>query len=719
MSISEIQKRKFLENLYRSLYSSGVTESDRVSRQPNDDEIKKEFDAYFSANRIGVPLRVDPTVLRNTRVTSPDIMNEFMARYIFNLDVLYDSIDDNTEKLMDSITYLNKKLDFLKQKRIDLEKKIDSILFTMSNTDGFFYSFSESFASLTNIDLSLTNAFVDVENRKATLPKLKSNALDFNAPGKINYSNVQYRIMFNGNVVVQDKQMPDVNNMFDGLNNTMSKVEFDSDVIGPCALILNIPLDVPFVISKVDGRMSTGSAVTTVVELINQQNSSNSQFRRKQSSSDYDRFSFDFDPQLSGNLRITLIKYEPDYVNTANTNNKYKYSFCIRDLIVSGQYYDSNATLISSPISIPAGDANKIIDAVSIEASNGNPGVGSVNFFIAADVENATGVSDFNWIPISSSVSNSPSFDQVVSFSGSNKVFKNIKKSPSAGELKLYDLSTDNNLSIKNPSNSIYNGISVYRVAKLEEQQSPYNSYLLDSVNSFSFKYTSYSDGLYLDTNRWSSIINKTLENVQVFEPGNIPITNVPSIPISLNLTKISGFLQTSLLVEEDTQAINSISKSDTSVNWDMAVYLNGTLLADIPSGVSTKEVSWSFKKGVNNIVVTFDAAGTSSGSISLMSGVSIANYGVPFVKYYSYVDPFDFRINRNESDLVFTIDNYLGNNEIFCRSQISNNSRIVFQNNLINPVKSIRFRADFSRFSNPFGTPSLNSYRIKFKNSN
>ena len=719
MSISEIQKRKFLENLYRSLYSSGVSESDRVSRQPNDDEIKKEFDRYFSSNRIGTPLRVDPTILRNTRVTNPDIMNEFMARYILNLDVLYDSIDDNTEKLMDSITYLNKKLEFLKQKRIDLEKKIDSMLFSMSNTDGFFYSFSESFANLKNIDLSLTNAFVDTENRKVTLPKFKSNVLDFNAPGKISYSNVQYRVMFNGNVVVQDRQMPDVNNMFDGLNNTMSKVDFESDIIGPCALILNIPLDVPFVISKVDGRMSTGSAVTTVVELISQQDLNNSQFRRKQSSSDYDRFSFDFDPQLSGSLRITLIKYEPDYVDTANSRNKYKYSFCIRDLIVSGQYYDSNATLVSSPISIPAGDANKIIDAVSVEAVNANPNVGNVNFFVAEDVENANGLSDFNWVPISSSVSNNASFDQIVSFSRSNKIFKNIKTSPSANELKLYDLSTSNNLSTKNPSSSIYNGISVYRIAKLEEQQTPYNSYLLDSVNSFSFKYTSYSNGLYLDTNRWSSIINKTLENVQVFEPGNIPITNIPSIPISLNLTGISGFLQTSLLVDEDIEAVNTISKSDTSVNWDVAVYLNGTLLADMPAGVSARQVSWSFKKGVNNIVVTYDAAGTSSGSISLMSGVSISNYGVPFIKYYSYVDPFDFRINRNENDLVFTIDNYLGNNEIFCRSKINNNSRIVFQNNTNNPVKAIRFRADLSRFSSPFGTPALNSYRIKFKNSN
>jgi hypothetical protein len=719
MSISEIQKRKFLENLYRSMYSTGVNESDNASRQPNDDEIKKEFDNYFSVNRIGSPLRVDASVLRNTPTTDPDLINNFMARYLLNLDVLYDSIDDNTEKLMDSITYLNKKMDFLKQKRIDLEKKIDSILFSISNTDGFFYSFAESFVSLNNIDLSLTNAFVDTENRKATLPKLKSNVMDFNAPGKINYSNVQYRVLFNGAIAVSDRQITDANNMFDGLNNTMSKVEFNSETIGPCALVMTIPLDAPFVISKVDGRLSTGSAVTTVVELLSEGNNNQSQFRRKQSSSDYDRFSFDFEPQLSGSLRVTMIKYEPDYIDQSNRQNKYKYSFSIRDLIVSGQYYDANAVLVSSPISIPAGDSNKIIDAVSIEATNENQQVGNINFFVAEDVQGATGISDFNWLPISSSTEQSAAFDQVISFSKSNKVFKNIKLTPSINDLKLYQESTDNNLSLKNPSTSIYNGISVYRVAKINEQDSPYNSYLLDSINSFSFKYTSYSSGLCLDINRWSSIINKTLENVQVFEPGNIQITNTPSIPIALNLNGISGFLQTSLLVEEDTEAVNIVSKSDTSVNWDIAVYLNGTLLVDMPSGVSSKEVSWSFKKGVNNIVITFDAAGSSAGSISLMSGVSISKYGVPFVKYYSYVDPFDFRINRNENDMVFTIDNYLGNNEILCRSKVNDNSRIVFQKNSNNPITAIRFRADFSRFSSPFGTPSLSSYRIKFKNSN
>lgn len=170
-----------------------------------------------------------------------------------------------------------------------------------------------------------------------------------------------------------------------------------------------------------------------------------------------------------------------------------------------------------------------------------------------------------------------------------------------------------------------------------------------------------------------------------------------------------------------DNEAVvkNSITKSGNAVDWDLAVYLNGVLIADLESGLSSKDIVWNFKKGINDIVVTFDAETSASGNISLMSGVSIANYGTPFLKYYSYVDPFDFRVNRNESDFVFTVDNYLGNREILCRSEIGNNSRFVYQTNSTDPVEAIRFRADLSRFSNPFGTPSLTEYRIKFKNSN
>ena len=190
MSISSIQKRKFLENLYRLLYSVGNSEVDTVIRKPDEAEVKREFDEYFSTNRIGGPLAIDTALLRNTPITDPDLMNEMMARLLLNLEVLYDSVDENNENMMKTITVLNKKIYELKQKRAALENKVDDILFAISNTDGYFYSFSDSFVNLSNVDLSLTNAFVDTENRKVTLPKLKSSAFDFPTSSKNNVSNI-------------------------------------------------------------------------------------------------------------------------------------------------------------------------------------------------------------------------------------------------------------------------------------------------------------------------------------------------------------------------------------------------------------------------------------------------------------------------------------------------------------------------------------------------
>jgi hypothetical protein len=715
MSISEIQKKKFLENIYRLMYSTGVSANDKVISQPDENEIKKEFDEYFSANRIGSPLSIDVNVLRNTAKTDPDLMNIFMARSLLNLEFLYDSLDDNTKKLMNVVTLLNKKIKNLKDKRASLEKKIDNLLFSNSNTDGYFYSFSDSFANLDNIDLSFTNAFVDTENRKVTLPKLKSSALDLNSPGKISTTNITYSIYFNG-AIVESKQLPDYNNILDGLTNTKCMVEYSSGQIGSCAMVINIPLSTPFIVSKVDGKLATSSAVTVIAEIIDALTIGGSQFRRKQSNSDYDRFSFDFSPQSSGAIKITLIKNEADYIS--DESNKYTYNFTIRDLIVSGQYYDASAVVVSSPLSIPSGDANKVIDAVSIEAVNGNPSVGDVTFFVAEDVPGAISLSDFNWIPISSSATNDPSYDQVVSFDKSVKSFFNIKSNPSDNEIQLYPLSTNSNLSLINPSTSIYNGVSSYRIGSIPSNVEIYNPFILDAINNFSFKYVSYSSGLYLDKNRWSEILNKRDPNVNIFEPGNIEITNSPSIPIALNLNSISGFLQTSLLVDQETIVNNVVSKSGNAIDWNVAIFLNGTLVADIQSGLPSKEISWNFIPGINDIVVTFDSEGNSSGSISLMSGVSLSSYGTAFLNYYSYVDPFDFRVNRNSEDKVFTIDNYLGNREIISRKYIQNNSRIVYRSNDTRKVEAIRFRANITRFSNPFGTPTLNSYRVKFKNS-
>jgi hypothetical protein len=718
MTISKIQKKKFLDNIYKLMYSTGTSTTNKVVRQPSELEVKREFDQYFSENRIGLPLRNDINLLRNTQTTNPDLMNIFMARSILNLEVLYDSIHENGEDMMSVVTVLGKRLNSLRDKRVALEKKLDEILFANSNTDGYFYSFSDSFANLSNVDLNLSTCFIDTEHRSAKLPTLKNNALDFRAPGRINLNNIKYDMIFNGNTAATQTPLPNANNIFDGLNDTLSTVTHTSSTLGACAMVLTIPLNTPFVVSSIDGKLNTSSAIVTIAEIIGTNTTEEVQYRRKQSNSDYDKFSFNFIPQQSGTIRITLIKYEPDITFNDRTVDKYHYKFDIKDLIVSGQYYDKEAMLISSPITIDSGNENKIIDAVSIEAANANPSIGQINYFVAQNIPNAVNVSDFNWVPIASS-SSGLGVDQVVSFSKSIKYFKSISSVPTSGNIFLSPIIASGALTEINPSSSIYRGVSVYRVGIIAESDTPYNPYLLDSVNRISFKYTSYSQGLYSDLGQWSSLVNATSSTNQVFDMGSLAITNVPSIPISLNLNEISGFMQTNLLVDKATQVNHVVSKSGGAIDWDVAVYLNGVKIADIPAGqVSpTQNTTWNLIEGINRITITFDSLENASGTISLMDGVSITNYGTPFLSYYSYVDPFDFRTNRSIEDSVFTIDKYLGNKEILCRKQIKDNSRLVYYSNNNNPVESIRFRADFTRPSNPFGTPVLNGYRVKFKN--
>ena len=101
MNISTIQKARLLENLYKIFHTSGVI--------PNDQEIRKAFNDYFTVNKAGFPLRIDTDVLRSISVTDVDILNSIMANSVFNVDVIFDSIFQNNDQLMGIINALNKK----------------------------------------------------------------------------------------------------------------------------------------------------------------------------------------------------------------------------------------------------------------------------------------------------------------------------------------------------------------------------------------------------------------------------------------------------------------------------------------------------------------------------------------------------------------------------------------------------------------------------------
>ena len=116
MNISSIQKRKFLGNIYKILYSQG--------KKPSELEIKKVFGEYFSIYKFGNPIPLDYTKLDIVAKTDVNLINELMANTLFNVEVLYDCVNENNQEIFSIVTALNNRLDNLKSKRKILENKI-------------------------------------------------------------------------------------------------------------------------------------------------------------------------------------------------------------------------------------------------------------------------------------------------------------------------------------------------------------------------------------------------------------------------------------------------------------------------------------------------------------------------------------------------------------------------------------------------------------------
>lgn len=167
--IEDIQKRRFLNNLYKLAYAYG----NRI----DEETIKNEYSAYFRLNPPGAPMQLQPENLRAQNLINVDYINHMMASSIFNMDILYDSVFESVEDLFSIVTSLNARLDALRSRRASLEKRIDDHIFSITNSDGYFASISEEFTDLTGIDTNFSTAFYDQDARCVTLPLIASSRI--------------------------------------------------------------------------------------------------------------------------------------------------------------------------------------------------------------------------------------------------------------------------------------------------------------------------------------------------------------------------------------------------------------------------------------------------------------------------------------------------------------------------------------------------------------
>lgn len=719
MTISNIQKEKFLNTLYKNLYSSG--------NKPNENEILKFFSDYFSEYTPGLPLPINSQIFRQLAYGDVDIFNQKMLYTIFNIETLYDSIFENAEDLLQVATALNKRLETLKAKRIKLEQKVDDLLFANQNSDGYYSVYSDNFSTISKTDLRTTDAFVDTTFGKVSLPILRSSIFDVISARSVISSAPTYSLGFNQTQIETAKQFSDdsfFGSVFDGLENTEWQNIFYFDSIGLVTLAINMPIANNVLVSKIEGKINTISPtdIYAKVEYAN----GRVEILSKKSTKDFDRFSFSFEPGNLGSIELFLVKSEPDIVEPARVN-KYGYRYGIRDIILSAEYYDKSASYVSSPITLNSNDNSRlVIDAVSIEVGENKPTGSSISYFVARDNPSAEFISDFSWIPISPSLDQQNSYSSVVSFDGSTlyskKIVENItNESNQIKKIPLASSTDAKTINQQNPIVDLYGNQSIYRIGAIPKLEDPMSSYILDGTNMINGYFINYQNSIFNEIeplSTWSSIMSGKSSVKQIFTIPTYEISNNSLFFSGPNLSGISVLLETRIYCPNDISVKHLFLKNDlVSKEWDVAIYLNGRVSV-IRAGVSSEMIDWNFKTGQNTLKIAIDIPSSSNGSISLMDSKSILDYGLVYNQYYSYVDPMEFKFNRSKFDKVFTIDNYFGNLEIFSRDNIRNNSRIFYYSANELATDAIRFRADFARGSNPLSSPSLDYFKVKFKNN-
>lgn len=736
MSIERIQKQRFLDTVFKMYHSLGI--------EPSYNDLSILFGQYFSLNKPGEPVSVPYDSLNASNTIDVNSLNKIMSTLLYNVDVLYDSFQDDVEALYSIMSSYKFRLDNLKNKRAEVEKKIDDHLFALKNTDGFYYSISNAFNDLEQTDVANTSAYVDIEARKVALPKMSSGL--FNYVGNIlsTAQSAEVSIFFDGERT-DIRQGVDFSNVFNGLNNSRwnyvaqdGSNGYKSNSIGLCTLKISIPVSSlqSAGISVVEGKIISRKAVDISVIVNDAVNNADSLYFSKNGSTDYDVFSFNFQPKSTSRIDIFFAKAEPDYVvMEANETRRYVYDFAIDELVIAAPYYDSSAVYYSNRMQIvDSKNENLIVDAVMLETNDQIPPGCAINYYIAEDDGLQSDVNFLNWTAISPTAKLTSSEENVIRFNGTTTKAMTVSE-PSSSSI----VPTEQNF-IKIPrtttySNPIQNyfyqndannlGFNLYRFAKFPSGVNPITPYILENVKSKQLK-INYVQGTSLDQAAWQEVLAGYRTDV-VVTTDQSDISSTDLFFSGNNIPNGSVRLSTNVYADTDVLYNKRFLKNADAQYWDVNIFLNGRQLARIEPGVLSSSITWNFNKGQNSIVIIINkssnvssSATTFQGSITLMEGMSVTN--TPGIKAYQnylfYVKIEDLRRLYSNSDNVFSIINYENNNEIVYRrtDEIASGSVVHYLQNLDNGISGLRLRADLSRGQSAYASPAIISYKLKFR---
>lgn len=723
MSISQIQRHRVFGETTRTLFSSG--------ERPRLVDIMREVSGYFHEYPAGKPLPALTKTMQKNLPSNVTAFNQMLSHVVTNLDVLYEATEEHQQDTLLLTTLLKTNLERLRARRKKLVTQIDDYLFSLYNTDGYYYSISDVFSDLNLTDLNLTSAFVDTYSGYVSLPTI-SHLTKRVEPKMYSGTAITASAPSSGDGVLTYNTLSPFQGCVDGLTNTIWAIEVERDQ--PEEIVVNIMVTLaesqssvkvskieydPYGITPVQMWIETESYRTDNLQTIQVED-----FGNGVKKSQY-KMTFVDQPRVVKSVNFWLRKTEPDYTVEKDNKTKYRYIFAAKDITMTEHVYDNQATFVSAALSLPeeiAGD--NVIDAVSLVATDHTPTDTSISYFVASDIEGATDVSDFTWFPIDKIDNLNPKEESIFRFEGALKFSSTIRANPSDGDLLLKAFVSAGITEALNPNPNIIPGVDIYRLAVFSDEVLTKSIILEEGVNTTKILHvdpeSGVSDEEALELSYWKDHIDGTKINADTVY-GRIDIGNgfFSGGDVGEHNKRIYVETYIESLTDQETM-LKRLVKADTNSRvWDVKVYLNGREVGMLPVGVDELVIPWKFQKGLNHIalvVIIPPSTGAfpspQNGLINLFDDSNLQDFGIVKLGTWTYVDFFKMQYNENGDPRTFTI--YDG--EIISRRKPTDNFRLKYSKARSTAPDAIRLRADLKRTTNnQFVSPYVDLYRLRF----
>lgn len=691
MSIAQIQIRKIVSNVIKEALQRGVL--------PTINYVREKVSGRMQEYPPGLPsMKLRPIEYREK--SSSDEWNLTIDELHEDLDVLYEEMVDEAERILVNFSYIEVEKRKVERKLRKLESNIDEFLLINNNPYGYIHSFTEDFSDLSNTDHSETNSYVDLRAGEVTPMPTKSGTIKLD----LSDAHIQEKLITSDGVLLSE-----------GLNPIENAVDDSENTSWIHKIVSDKPRDISYRVritptsTKDTSRITILPHITDSMTITVRVTEDGHNWQTVRQGPAEKLIIIDFPSLKLKDLDITMSKYKYDDEEEVGSKIGKLYYFGLTNISILTLGFENSSVYQSKPIQIKDRQGNPaIINKLALEVDDEqSPPDTWVDYYISMPEHTSwQRITPVHYgEPVDKLVgSNEP--PRVIDF----KALKGRVTSESSGGTTPYG--TFNGLDIWPLSPSPPSGHNI-----LHRSGELYRGYRQWRHDSYNFV--------------WSQEHNKTPTGRDwVTPPSDITQTSISTNYI--DMTEHNTILESNAPQSNNrwTTCIRCDEQIDISTNISLSksgyltIYINNMELVDTKgeelSAGDPKSINFTLQEGWNVIQILHYNKSTNEGNCNIDIGFSPFKIGskvLTSVSPLEEVPEFDLCYNIREGETgYFAIGN---NNQILINNtMLQENAKYIFKYKYYPDGAStnneVIVKADMGKTPESTHPPKLKSYSIR-----